>query len=44
VLASETLGHLEGQVEERAVVEVLDRLPAISAAGVRVVPGGAGHT
>jgi len=41
VLASETLGHVEGQVEERAIAEVLDRLPATSAAGVRVVHGGA---
>jgi len=41
VLASETLGHVEGQVEEHAIAEVLDRLPATSAAGIRVVHGGA---
>jgi len=41
VLASETLGHVKGQVEEHAIAEVLDRLPATSAAGIRVVHGGA---
>lgn len=41
VLAAETLGHVDGRVEQRSVIEVLERLPAISAAGVRVVHGGA---
>lgn len=41
VLASETLGHVEGQVEERAITRVLDRFPEPFAAGVRVVHGGA---
>jgi len=40
VLASETLGHTEGRVEESAIAEVLDRLNGVGAAGVRVVHGG----
>jgi len=40
VLASETLEHTEGRVEESAIAEVLDRLNEVGAAGVRVVHGG----
>lgn len=40
LLASETLGHIEGRVEESAIAEVLDRLSEVGAAGVRVVHGG----
>lgn len=41
VLASETLGHVDGRVEGRAIEAVLGRLPDAAAAGVRVVHGGA---
>jgi len=34
VLASETLGHIEGRVEESAIAEVLHRLSGVGAAGV----------
>jgi len=44
VLPTETLDHVDGQVEERAITGVLERLPAVSAAGVRVVHGGTNFT
>jgi len=44
VLATETLDHVDGQVEERAITEVLERLPTVVAAAVRVVHGGANFT
>lgn len=41
VLAAEVLGHLDGHLEQRSILEALDRLPETAAAGVRVVHGGA---
>jgi len=40
VLVSETLGHRDGQVDVDAIDHLLDRLPEVAAAGVRVVHGG----
>jgi acetate kinase len=40
VLASDTLGHTEGRIEENGIAEMPDRLNDVGAAGVRVVHGG----